>query len=289
MGNESMANNHVHVVASFSELWSPGWILFSVFLLLSYLMIITKYRDRFADAEPVPMTKILLFSIGVILLYIAKGSPLSYYGHHYLFSAHMTQMSIAYLIVPPLFLYGLPSWVIRPIVNYELIKKPFEFFTKPLIAIILFNGLFSIYHYPFVFNAIMSSPVLHVVVHIILMFAAFIMWWPILCPLPEQETLTPLKKVGYIFADGVLLTPACALIIFAGTVLYDPYLSAPQLISALPIIEDQQLGGVIMKIVQEIVYGSILAYIFVGWFKRERKEEDMEYERISNHTEPKTI
>jgi putative membrane protein len=39
-------------------------------------------------------------------------------------------------------------------------------------------------------------------------------------------------------------------------------------------LDDQQLGGVIMKIIQEIVYGATLAYIFFRWYRRERKEDD---------------
>ena len=41
--------------------------------------------------------------------------------------------------------------------------------------------------------------------------------------MPEHQTLSGIKKVGYIFADGILLTPACALIIFADTPMYATY------------------------------------------------------------------
>jgi putative membrane protein len=34
--------------------------------------------------------------------------------------------------------------------------------------------------------------------------------------------------------------------------------------------EDQQVGGVIMKIIQEIVYGSVIGYNFFKWAKREQ-------------------
>ncbi|MDQ1911515.1 cytochrome c oxidase assembly protein [Paenibacillus sp. GD4] len=38
-------------------------------------------------------------------------------------------------------------------------------------------------------------------------------------------------------------------------------------------MNDQSFGGVIMKIVQEIVYGWALGYIFYRWYRRERKDE----------------
>ena len=47
---------------------------------------------------------------------------------------------------------------------------------------------------------------------------------------------------------------------------------APEMFNTLPPVEDQQLGGVIMKIIQEIVYGTVLGFIFFsGLEKNERK------------------
>ena len=49
------------------------------------------------------------------------------------------------------------------------------------------------------------------------------MWWPMLNPLPEYQTLSDIKKLGYMFANGILLTPACALIIFTTAPLFATY------------------------------------------------------------------
>lgn len=43
----------------------------------------------------------------------------------------------------------------------------------------------------------------------------------------------------------------------------------------MDVVEDQQLGGIVMKFVQEIMYGIILAYIFKQWFKREHKDDEL--------------
>ena len=57
----------------------------------------------------------------------------------------------------------------------------------------------------------------------------FAMWWPIIAPIPELDRLSPLQKMTYLFADSILLTPACALIIFAGSLMYKsfPYTDVP--------------------------------------------------------------
>ncbi|MNQ80476.1 Cytochrome c oxidase caa3 assembly factor [compost metagenome] len=110
--------------------------------------------------------------------------------------------------------------------------------------------------------------------HTMLLVTAFIMWFPVFCPLPELNRLNDLKKMAYIFGNGVLLTPACALIIFADTIIYDMYDNVTVPFAHLSPLDDQQLGGVIMKILQEIIYGATLAYIFFRWYRRERKDED---------------
>jgi putative membrane protein len=116
---------------------------------------------------------------------------------------------------------------------------------------------------------------------------------------PEWNRLTDLKKMAYVFANGVLLTPACALIIFASNPMYAIYndpdvwvkamgycvsgdpsrlleqFEGPQFFNLMKPVEDQQLGGIVMKLVQELMYGIILAYIFLHWFRKEHTEDDM--------------
>lgn len=43
----------------------------------------------------------------------------------------------------------------------------------------------------------------------------------------------------------------------------------------MSLLHDQQLGGVLMKVIQEIVYGVMLFYVFIEWYRKERDEENM--------------
>lgn len=79
--------------------------------------------------------------------------------------------------------------------------------------------------------------------------------------------------MGYIIGNVILLYPACALIIFADSLLYQTYTAAPQLISFLPPLYDQKLGGILMKVMQEIALGSALAYTFFQWVRREKTKD----------------
>jgi putative membrane protein len=292
-------------IFGFRALWSPYFFVFLTLVLFLYFLV-TKFRSNlFQGSEPLNRKEAFFFTTAIVLLYVIKGAPLDLLGH-LLFYAHMIQMAVLYLVIPPLLIIGVPSWIWRKVLIIPIIKPLFTFFTKPLIALVIFNGMFSLYHIPLIFDAVKMDMLLHTSYTILLFSFALFMWWPLMNRLPEYESLNGLKKVGYIFADGVLLTPACALIIFADTPMYATYsdpaawmealklcvpgttlstlnLSGPEVFNSMSLIQDQQLGGVIMKIIQEIVYGVVLGQIFFSWYRKEQVESNVETSKLMNH------
>jgi len=256
--------------------WSPGLFLLLVAIGYVYFLLIGSMRHRFTDSAEVSFAKKLFFVLALLILYAGQGSPINYYGHGLLFSAHMVQQTLMYLILPPLFYLSLPEWLIRPLLMKTWMLKWVKPLFNPLIALFGFNILFSFYHIPLIFNFAFDHPFVHNAYHIILTFSAFHMWFLVFCPLPEWNRISPLQKMGYIFANGVLLTPACALIIFAGTQLYPGYAQGTLSIGSwwLSPLEDQRLGGTLMKVIQEAVYGTALGVIFFKWYNVEKKKDD---------------
>lgn len=267
----------VHTNApSFAQLWSPGILLMLVVLGIAYFMAVGAYRSRFEGAEPVSTKQKCYFLFGLVTWYAAEGTPIAYYGHHYLFSIHMLQQSLLYLIMPPLLLLGIPGWLLQAMVKGPNMERFFRWLTNPIAAIFTFNFIFSMYHVPIVMDYLMEHTLLLTGYKAVFLLSAFLMWFPVFTPLPQFDQMSDLKKMAYIFVNGLLLTPACALIIFANEPMYAMYKAVPESMLMLPMVDDQQLGGVIMKIVQEIVYGFALAYIFFRWFRRERKQDEDE-------------
>lgn len=261
-------------IGGFFELWSPVLLLVVVVVGYVYHRFVTKGNGKSASLETVSVTQRISFYTGLALFYIGQGSPINYIGHHYLFSMHMLQQTILYLVVPICIWLGTPGWMLQPLMKNAIFRGVLSFFTRPLIALFLFNMLFSIYHMPAIMDYLMTNDLALFGYHSMLLFTAFMMWFPVFCPIAELNRLNDLKKMAYIFGNGVLLTPACALIIFANSIIYDMYANVTVPFPHLPALDDQQLGGVIMKIIQEVVYGAVLAYIFFRWYRRERKEDN---------------
>jgi len=279
-------------IFGFQALWSPIMIGVLVFLTILYFLITVKWRNDFKVSEPLKKKEAAYFLIGIVLLYIVKGSPVDLMAH-IMFSFHMVQMALLLLLVPPLLMKGIPWWVWKAVIELPAVRKVFPILTKPLLALIVFSGLFSLYHIPMFFDTIKLDEGLHGTYTFILFLSAIFMWWSIVDIKEVTQRLHGLKKIGFIIGSAVLITPACALIIFTGTPLYDTYtnpdvwlkamelcvpastlaglsLSGPELFSNMTPLDDQQLGGILMKIVQEIIYAVFLISIFFKWYKNEQ-------------------
>ncbi|OEH93918.1 cytochrome c oxidase assembly factor CtaG [Bacillus solimangrovi] len=287
-------------IFGFRALWSPYYFIAILSIAVLYVTVVRgRFMDKFTDATPATRKQMTRFLGAMALLYIVKGSPLDLLGHMN-FSFHMVQMSLLYLAIPPLLILGTPDWLLRAIVNTKGINQIFKLFSKPLLALFLFNGSFSMYHFPGVFDFIKTDSLLHAAVTGLIFIFAFFMWIPLIAPLPEYDRMSDLFKMGYLFANGLLLSPACALIIFSNSPLYATYYDPEHWVQALALCvpasllngidvsninlfsftslqKDQQLGGIIMKIVQEIIYGMTLGYVFFRWVRNEkiRGEEEV--------------
>lgn len=262
----------------FIALWSPILLISSIFIILLYLFLTRNSWIRK-----------FFFISGISLFYIFLGSPIDLLAH-LIFSFHMIQMAGIYFVAIPFILIGL------------LENNPSEIqFEKlnPLISIGFFNILFSMYHLPIIFDYIMVHHFVHKIVHSLLVISCFLMWYPLL-----NNYWNPIKKIGYIFANGILLTPACALIIFTDKILYSVYtdpiswskmmllcvptgifhslaLEGPYFFKWITPLDDQRLGGVLMKIVQEIILGGFIGYVFFTGFKKEQKIDKIEDIRLT--------
>ena len=283
-------------IFGFEALWSPVFIISTLVIIAIYFFITIKKRHLFEGNQPLSKKEASAFVIGMILLYIVKGSPADLLGH-ILFSVHMAQMALLLMLVPPLLIAGIPVWIWKPIVENRFVQPSFRFFTKPLLALIVFSGLFSIYHIPLIFDVIKQNEFYHSVFTLILFISSMFLWWPIMNKLTGEHQVHGLSKIGYIIGSAILITPACALIIFADEPMYATYtngeawlkamelcvpastlsgltLSGPELFTNMPPVDDQQLGGVIMKIIQEIIYGVLLAMVFFQWYKSEQENAE---------------
>ena len=222
-----------------------------------------------------PRRRVASFVGALTVLGLALNGPLHNLSDFYLFSAHMVQHLVLTLVFPPLLLYGTPAWVVRPLLQPRPVMRFARRATRPLAAGVLFSAPITLWHFPQFYEAALEHHGLHVVQHLVFIATAVIMWWPVLSPVPELPRASYAIQLLYLFALGLPMSLAGALITLADRVLYPFYESAPRMWGLTP-AADQQLGGLLMWVV-----GTIYLWVAatVVWFRWSIREEAGDVER----------
>ena len=219
--------------------------------------------------------RVASFVGALTVLGLALNGPLHNLSDFYLFSAHKVQHLVLTLVFPPLLLYGTPAWVVRPLLRPRPVMRFARWATRPLAAGVLFSAPITLWHFPQFYEAALEHHGLHVVQHLVFIATAVIMWWPVLSPVPELPRASYAIQLLYLFALGLPMSLAGALITLADRVLYPFYESAPRMWGLTP-AADQQLGGLLMWVV-----GTIYLWVAatVVWFRWSIREEAGDVER----------
>ena len=222
-----------------------------------------------------PPRRIMAFGGALVVLAVSLNGPLHNLSDGYLFSAHMLQHLALTLVFPPLLLYGTPAWVVRPLLGPAWVLRLARRATRPLVAGTLFSVPITLWHLPQFYEAALEHHPLHIVQHLVFIATAVIMWWPILSPVPELPRASYPTQLIYLFALGLPMSLAGALITLSEQVLYPFYAGAPRVWGLAP-LADQQLGGLLMWVV-----GTIYLWVAasVVWFRWSAREESGDVER----------
>jgi putative membrane protein len=143
--------------------------------------------------------------------------------------------------------------------------------TKPLFALAVFNLVVVLTHLPSVVDATMTNEFFHAGVHTALIASAFLMWWPILSPLPELPSISYPAQMLYLFAQSLLPTIPASFLTFSSRPLYAFYEEAPRLLD-VDAVTDQRIGGLVMKLIAGFFLWAIIGTVFFKWYQKDEAE-----------------
>lgn len=258
----------------------PDWFQWSfqldVFLLCivleyAYLWAVHSLRFRVMDAGRVKRSQIVYFTTGVVAMYLAAGGPLHDLADGRLVSAHMLQHLILMMVVPPLMLAGIPSWIWQAILRQPGALRVGRVLTNPVIALALFNGIFFVTHLPEAVDLQLESWLFHITVHTLQVASGLVMWWLILSPVEELPKLSYPYQMGYLFLQSLIPSVFAGVLTFAHGAVYEAYDVTPRF-WGISITEDQQISAAIMKLAGTLILWSFMGYAFFKWFADEEAE-----------------
>ena len=252
--------------------WHPHvdvWLLFST-LAAMYLISIRR-RTRETGAPAATRRQKTLFLSAIATLWIGADWPIHDLAERYLYSVHMFQHLLFVFVAAPLLVSGMPAWMWRAILRPKPIGMLWKFLTRPVVAIILFNGVLMFIHWPAVVEASVQSEPLHFLLHVVLVGSALVMWWPIVSPLPELPPLAAPAQMLYLFLQSLAPTIPASFLTFGTNPLYPIYATFPR-IWGISVMTDQRIAGLLMKIGGGAILWGVLATIFFRWYGQEQRD-----------------
>ncbi|MEO5961248.1 MAG: cytochrome c oxidase assembly protein [Opitutaceae bacterium] len=229
--------------------------------------------SQLSASPPFPIGHAMRFHAALLVFYFAVGSPLDQIGERFLFSAHMLQHQLLIYPAAILFLLGLPSWMIDPVLGRPGVRRLLGLLFHPLVCGAIFTLVVSLWHLPELYDWALRDKLVHIVEHLTFFGAALLYWWPLLSP----SRVFPPRSYGvqmlYLLGVVIGMTPVFAYITFSRDILYPTYEFAPRLFADFSATDDQLLAGTGMKLVGLLVSGIAFAVSFFRWFQAGEKNE----------------
>ena len=213
----------------------------------------------------------ICFVVAVLLLYLAADWPVHDIAEEHLYFVHMIQHVVITLIVPPLFLLALPSWLARLIIleggyGSKIIRR----LSHPITAALIFNGLSALTHWTSIVQWSYESGIFHYFVHLALFISGLLMWMPVVSPLKELR-ISPPAQMLYLFLISVIPTIPSAWLTFAEGTVYKHYDDGFEM-WGISVVTDQQAAGAIMKIIGGFYLWGIILVKFFRYTSKVRSE-----------------
>lgn len=244
----------------------PDVLLIVGLLVAGYVIALNRVGPRFVPAGAPVATRLqtTCFGLGAFGMLLGAEWPMHDLAEGYLYSVHMVQHLLFTMVVAPLLLLGTPGWLARWLLRPAWLFRSVRWMSRFIPALILFNLVIVVVHWPAVVDLTLRSGLAHFVAHVILVLSALVIWMPIISPLPEIPRLAAPLRMAFLFLQSVVPTIPASFLTFGSHPLYRRYESLPKLwgISAL---EDQLIAGLIMKIGAGLLLWALIAVIFFRW------------------------
>ncbi len=212
------------------------------------------------------------FAAGLLLFWVATDWPLGALGAGYLVSIHTVQYLLLALIIPALFVMSVPGEIIARWHERPVGERLLRLFSRPLTGAVVFNVILLATHMPPVVDTLMASQAGSFLIDMAWLFAGICLWWPAIARVPEAIRMSYPARLGYLLLNTFLPTVPAAFLTFADYPLYGVFELAPP-IGGITTRTDQQIAGLSMKLVGDVVLFLAMSVLFFRWHREEEKLE----------------
>ena len=129
----------------------------------AYLIWVRRHEEETGEATPARGRR--RFLIGMAVLFVMSSWPMHDLAERRWYMAHMVQHLSFTLVAAPLLVTGIPAWMWRAALRPRSLERAWRFLTRPVMALIVSNGVLLFTHWPAVVDASVRSEPLHFLLH----------------------------------------------------------------------------------------------------------------------------
>jgi cytochrome c oxidase assembly factor CtaG len=265
----ALAHNHKnqsmspHVHAASGSGWFPISLLLAL-LLTEFLYLRGWLRLRSASVKLIPAWRVISFSLGLFLIWMAVASPLAALDELML-TVHMIQHLLLMTFAAPLMLLGLPvtpflqglpnqfaESVVGPLFRCPPTQRLGRMLVRPTFSWLAATATLVGWHVPAIFTLALQSGAWHLFQQATFLVAGLLFWWPVVQPWPNAPREPRWPILLYLFLATLPCDILSAFLVFSERVVYPVYLSSSR--QYLSVLTDQQCAGALMWTCITIVY-----------------------------------
>jgi cytochrome c oxidase assembly factor CtaG len=247
--------------------WTWAWKAYPGVWLFVALLGAWYWRTSMRTTEPARRRSVAWFAAGLLCIWVALDWPVGALGAGYLATFHTVSYILLSMVAPPCLLLGIPAATLHRGLSHRLGGPLIRGVARPLIALTVFNVILLVSHVPAVVDGAMSSQLGALAIDLGWLLGGVALWWPVLAPGPEVGRMGRPMKMAYLFAATLVPIIPSAFLTFAEYPLYATYELAPRIFEKLTAQQDQQVAGLIMKLVGDLPIWFAFGVLFFRWAK----------------------
>ena len=255
----------VHPIQAALGRWTLPVSLDVVLILDAFLYLRGWTRLRFSRVKIIPAWRAASFLLGLFLIWLAVGSPLSEFDEQ-LLTVHMAQHLLLMTIAPALILLGAPLMpllhglprhfmqiFLARLFRYPPAQHLGRLLSNPTFCWLAATAALVGWHLPSAFALALQSEGWHIVEHSSFLAAGFLFWWPVIQPWPSVAHEPRWFILLYLFLATLPCDILSAYLSFCDRVVYAVYINTPRPFGISP-LADQQCAGALMWSCITILY-----------------------------------
>jgi cytochrome c oxidase assembly factor CtaG/putative copper export protein len=247
-----------------------------------YVAAVLRLRRR-GDSWPPGRT--LSWLLGCSVLLFATSSGVGRYMPA-MFSMHMAAHMLLSMLTPILLVLGAPVTLalralpaagrdeppgLREWLLAALHSRVSRLFTQPIVATVLFVAGFYGLYLGGLFDAAAGSHAGHVLMNVHFLVSGYLFYWVVIGVDPTPRPISPLAKVGVVFASLPLHAFFGVVLMGTQTVLAGNFYRSLQLSWHTDLLGDQRLGGAIAWAAGEVPLVIVMIALLIQWSRSDQR------------------